>query len=490
MTTLISYTNLFEIINARVAYPKTINDLRELFNKARSKSIPLTFHAGGHSFDQQSLPFSNGIAISMMNFNHIEISDDERTMTVGSGTTWGDILKQLEPLGLVPYVTVTTAYATAGGTLSADCLSRFSPSFGKEGHHVKCFTFMTLDGELVTCRPPISQDESTWTWPEQVFCGVVGGFGYLGAILDITYELLFVGETNGKIGVSSTIKKHRSFKDLAKDLIPIAKNRGFFYHSPEPALFSALFMKGKKKQWAITIRSKYTNSPLRNRMPQHQPSSLIRLLVEFILRWTLLNRFLWPFFYLLLSKGKKLGDEYRKRYIDDLQGYTFFMDGNRRAKVLGQKLGLKMKSIQQTFFIPIQYPWDEAEEQLVTFLETAHSKMEKADITPTLFDVLFVPGDNRASLSASLASDGFAISFAFESSNKKYLTLVRKMLIDLSDLALKFNGKVSLVKNVFVRDVTLKAMYASVLPRFFALKKKLDPQNLLRNSFLEKLLNE
>jgi len=85
-----------------------------------------------------------------------------------------------------------------------------------------------------------------------------------------------------------------------------------------------------------------------------------------------------------------------------------------------------------------------------------------------------------------LTSDGFAISFAFESSNEKYLTIVKKTLIDLSDAVLKMNGKVSLVKNVFVRESTLKKMYANVLPRFFELKKKLDPHNLLRNSFLEK----
>jgi len=394
MTTLTSYTNLFES-NSRLACPKTINDLREIFVSAKLNSTPLTFHAGGHSFDQQSLPQNGGIAISMLNFNQIEIFADEKIMTVGAGATWGDILSKLEPLGLVPYVTVTTAHATAGGTLSADCLSRFSPSFGKEGHHVKSFTFMSLDGELITCTPPASQDELTWTWEEQVFCGVVGGFGYLGAVLDITYELLFVGETNGKIGVSSTIKKHRSFKDLVRDLIPVAKNRSFFYRSPEPALFSALFMKGKK-QWAITVRSKYTNSPLRNRMPQHQPSSFLRLVVEFILRSTFLNRLLWPLFYFFLSKGKTIGDLHQKRYIDDLTGYTFFMDGNRRAKVLGQRLGFQMKSLQQTFVIPAQFPWDEAEKQLIEFLETAHSKMEKAGITPTLFDVLFIPGDNRA----------------------------------------------------------------------------------------------
>ena len=47
----------------------------------------------------------------------IEPDVQNERVSVGPGATWGDILGALEPHGLVPAVTVTTAHATAGGTL-------------------------------------------------------------------------------------------------------------------------------------------------------------------------------------------------------------------------------------------------------------------------------------------------------------------------------------------------------------------------------------
>ena len=57
----------------------------------------------------------------MTSFSAIEIDPKNQRMTVGPGATWGAIFALLEPLGFVPYVTVTTEHATAGGTLSGDC---------------------------------------------------------------------------------------------------------------------------------------------------------------------------------------------------------------------------------------------------------------------------------------------------------------------------------------------------------------------------------
>ena len=96
----------------------------------------------------------------------------------------------------------------------------------------------------------------------------------------------------------------------------------------------------------MIIHSRYTISPDRNRMPCHEPYTALRLVTEFLLRVPCARRArAWDLFYRLLKA--------KTRYIDDLDGFTFMMDGTVRAKEIATSLGFKWKSIQQTFIIPV-----------------------------------------------------------------------------------------------------------------------------------------
>src|SRR5262245_22712557 len=183
----------------------------------------------------------------MLAMDSIEMLDDGR-MRVGPGARWGTIIETLKALGLVPAITVTTAHATAGGTLSGDCLSRFSPAYGKEGTWIERFDLLLMSGELITCRPPGDGVKyAQYTREERAFVGVIGGLGYLGAVVSITYRLLTVQTTNGRIGVRTRVKKFRTFRTLAKDLIPVAKKTLEEVSDPNDAtkvdaIYSALFV--------------------------------------------------------------------------------------------------------------------------------------------------------------------------------------------------------------------------------------------------------
>ena len=146
------YSGLYST-RGEVLKPADLEELRRIFAYARESGRRVTLRAGGHSFDGQSL--GDDLVVSMMRFDSIEVLADEKRMRVGPGATWGAILAKLQPLGLVPAVTVTTENATAGGTLSGDCLSRFSPAYGKEGSWIESFDLLTTEGELldVRCAP-------------------------------------------------------------------------------------------------------------------------------------------------------------------------------------------------------------------------------------------------------------------------------------------------------------------------------------------------
>jgi decaprenylphospho-beta-D-ribofuranose 2-oxidase len=476
---------------AQVYEPADLEELERIFAHARQAKRRVTLRAGAHSFDGQAL--GDDLVVSMSRLNSIELLPDGK-LRVGPGATWGAILAKLEPLGLAAGVTVTTEHATAGGTLSGDCLSRFSPSYGKEGEWIESFDLLTIEGELLHCtRPEPGTPPSSRTREERAYLGAIGGLGYLGAVVSITYRVLTVGPPTGRIGVRTIVRKFNTFADLAADLVPKAEEA--YAEEPDPgdpqkldAIWSALDTRGDGAESALFFTSTYTQTTERRRMPLHRPRLLLRILVEWLMRVSFISKLMWRFYFRFMFRD---GEE----YIDDLDGFAFFMDGNARAKRIGKKLGFKMRNLQQTFVVPsdpgAEGGWDKARDDLVEWLEYAHKFLLDRNLTPTLNDALFLPRDLPFLLSASADLPGFAVSYAFETSNRRTLARAEAAFSELADVLWEnFHGRVYLVKNVFAKQETLAKMYGDHATGFVQLKHELDPRGLLRNDFLERTFGD
>ena len=99
-----------------------------------------------------------------------------------------------------------------------------------------------------------------------------------------------------------------------------------------------------------------------------------------------------------------------------------------------------------------------------------------------------MPGDLAYCLSPNAGLEGFAVSYAFETSNADTIDRVRRAFTDLADVLWnEFGGHVSLVKNVEVKPATLESMYGNGARELFRLKRQLDPDCLLCNEFLERI---
>jgi decaprenylphospho-beta-D-ribofuranose 2-oxidase len=485
------YSGLYSS-RAEVRRPADVEQLRLIFAHAREEGRRVALRGGAHSFDGQSL--GDDLVVSMLRFDSIEVLAGESKVRVGPGASWGAILAELQPLGLVPAVTVTTEHATAGGTLSGDCLSRFSPAYGKEGGWIESFDLLTTEGELLHCSPPPDDaPHSSWTREQRAFRGVIGGLGYLGAVVAITYRVLSPGSTDGRIGVRTIVRKFDTFADLAADLVPAARRMYLQDSNPRDpekldAIWSALDTRGDGSQSALFFTSTFTTTTKRRRMALHRPKLLIRILVEWVMRVPFLSKLLWRFYFRFMFRD---GEE----YVDDLEGFTFFMDGNARAKRIAKRFGFKMQNAQQTFVVPSDPGaaggWDQAKDDLVEWLEYAHGFLLERGLTPTLNDVLFLPKDLPFPLSASADLAGFAVSYAFETSNASTLERVKLAFVELADaLGDRFQGRVYLVKNVFAKRERLAAMYGDPAVRFFHLKRELDPGGILRDPFLDRTFGE
>lgn len=482
------YTGLHEEL-AWVLAPESIEQLRQIFAYAAEGGRRVTIRGGGHSFDSQ--PIGRDLVVSTEHLNSIELLEGER-VRVGPGARWGEIFAATEPHGLVPAVTVTTENATAGGTLSADCLSRFSPAYGKEGTRVESFQLLTAGGELLECTaPPAGGDWEAMTREQRAFRGAIGGFGYLGAIVSITYRLLAVGQTGGQIGVRTLAHTYQGSDRLVRDLLPATEQTYSEESDPnDPEKLDAIWSAqvpgrgGRRRLFMFT--SAFTPNPDRRRLILHRPKFLLRVPYEWLMRvgWT--SRILWWLNFRIGLHGE---------YIDDLEGFSFFMDGNARAKRAGKRFGFPMRNIQQTFVVPFDPDhgrgWQAGHDALRDWLDASQRLLDERGLTPTLQDVLFLPGDEPFLLSSTAGGPGFAASYAFETSRRPTLRKVSEAFSDLSDLLWeRFGGRVHLVKNVVASQRTLAEMYGASAERYFDLKRELDPAGILRNDFLERTFGE
>jgi decaprenylphospho-beta-D-ribofuranose 2-oxidase len=472
-TILQSYDGLHRSYG-EVYSPRSIEELRVLFQRASETRRRVSFRAGEQSFDGQAL--NEDIVISMSRFDSLEFDPERGLLTVGAGKRWGDIVAALAPHGFVPFTVVSTSYATAGGTVSGDCLSRFSGAAGKEGRYIESLELLTPQGELLR----LTHDGET----SELFHAVIGGLGYLGAVVRVTYRVARVGLAGEPIRVVTRAARHESLEDLAESLLPDspppAPGGGADEPAPE-ALYSIAFrtLDGTR---STVLRSRYasgTSLALRP-MLTHRPRHPLRVLIEWMIRFTVVSKGIWTlvdrFFF-----------DFTRPYVDDLFGYTFFMDGNVLSKQVGQLFGMPMTTVQQAFLIPFDpSAREEGLRRLVDFLREIDEVTTEAEIPPTLLDVLSIKGDDFL-LSANYGTDGFAVTLAFETSDEESVQRIRIRLAALSERAAELGGRVYLVKNVHVAPATLEAMYRHALPDFVRLKRLVDPEGLLRNEFLERL---
>ncbi|MDX1665145.1 MAG: FAD-binding oxidoreductase [Candidatus Promineifilaceae bacterium] len=437
---------------ADVHSPDSTEALQSLLRQAHERGRRVTLRGAGLSFDSQSL--NNDMVISLAKLDRIlDVDVKRQQITVQAGARWGDIVERLLPLGLTPYVVVTTAQATAGGTLSGNCLSRSSPLYGKEGKHVERFELLLPDGERVTC----SREENS-----ELFHAVVGGLGYLGVVTEITYNLLEIGE---RTQVETVMEKYEGFAPLLDALREATHNPGDWN-----AVYAVAFFSGKKNK-GLVLRSRYTAETELQPLAIYRPLTLLRVPVEWLIRISRINNLVWNLFYLFSLKPDT-------RYVNKLPGYAFFVDGNRVSAEVAEKVGIHLPTIQQTYVLP--------EESVLPFLEEAAARLRRSNLTPNLFDILYVQEDDFL-MSSNNGLAGYAVSVAFQHLTMGKVSLLDAQLRDLTDLCHELGGRVYLVKNVHASASQLEAMYGEHMEAFRALKEQVDPDGLLRNEFFDRV---
>jgi cytokinin dehydrogenase len=163
-----------------IAAPSSAGKVAEVFKYAYANDIQVSTRGGGHTQTGQSL-VDGGIVISSRNLNRIlEVDEENLTATVEGGAVWGDLVKHLDPMGLVPRVLTNNLNVTIGGTLSVAGLGVASFRYGAQGDNVEEIEAVTPTGDIVDCSPENNSE---------YFDIVRSGLGQFGAIAKAKIKL-------------------------------------------------------------------------------------------------------------------------------------------------------------------------------------------------------------------------------------------------------------------------------------------------------------
>lgn len=63
-------------------------------------SVKFAIRSGGHACFPGSANISDGVTVDLRGMNSIEIHEDSSQVTIGTGVSWGEVYRTLDPLGL------------------------------------------------------------------------------------------------------------------------------------------------------------------------------------------------------------------------------------------------------------------------------------------------------------------------------------------------------------------------------------------------------
>ena len=490
-----SYSRLDETCS-EVLVPDDASELARMLIQARDRGRKVTLRAGGWSLHNQSL--NHDLVISMEKLDRIEPVDvAHRRVTVGAAATWSEVVDATLAHELIPYVVPTGEDITCGGSLAADAISRYSPSFGSESLHVERLEFLAVGEEAPRWigRPGPDDDGPD----ARLFRAIVGGFGYLGAVTRITYRLLSLQHVGGplsrnqKVRVSTRLYAHEKFEDLLADItakliddvqqtLDIDLDEFDIPEEPDPfrfpAVYAVAFPDGKLGRGAI-YKSFYSRGDVGDPYIIYRPHEWWRKWITWILTSSTLKKLINT----LVWRSMKSDSDAETLFVNDIKDYMFFMQG----QVIGKQsvedvLNKPLPLLQQTFVVPLE------DDHPTKFMQDMTAILEDHDIEPTLFEFLFMPKD-RVLMSASNGTTGYAITVAFQDieSKRRQERAIQALRAISHRLWHGYRGRIHLTKNVYADPDVLEKMFGDHATQFLALKNQYDPEGVLRNCFFERL---
>ena len=163
-----------------IARPTTEAELQQVVRHAGARGLKVSIRGAGHSAGGHSF-IDDGIMVDMRDLAEIiELDGDKKTVRVQAGASWEVLTRALEPLRLAVTTKQEFDNFTVGGSVAANVHGK-TVDYGPLIESIVSLRLLKADGEIVT----VSREENT-----ELFRAVIGGYGLLGIVVDVTFQLV------------------------------------------------------------------------------------------------------------------------------------------------------------------------------------------------------------------------------------------------------------------------------------------------------------
>ena len=488
-----SYSSL-QYCRARVLHPRDEDELAAMLRRVADTGHKLSIRGGGASLDTQSLNGDTVVTLDATAFTSVEVHtgpDGEPRFTAGGGATWGSVLTALRDHALVPYAAPSASYIRIGGGFAGNSFSRMTTRWGREERYVRAFTLITVDGRRLVCTPDTADPLARRLWHT-----APGALGYLGVVTSVTYVArrvpraaqvrtdYLVHELPADEGSAAyAMELDGFFNDLFTGAAAINGATSLGTQPDPDARLDGIYgtvwwTRGlTPRMRTLVARVRYDVAP-----PPDGPRGLLNRRHDYLRAYGE---------YAMTQPGGESSVQNVNFALsrcdtsswDPIDDFAFFQDADLRAKLEAEPFW-RMTSVEQAYCIPKRGQQE--------FLRLIDDTVRLYDHFPTLVDLLYAPKDARTTpLPLSTTKDGDALVFtlAYLDRNGERWGCTRQVYRTLASHCARLGGRVYLAKTVEVEPEDMRTMWGDGVREVLALKRELDPRNVLVNEFWrEKLL--
>lgn len=143
----------YRVRPAAVAFPRSIDDIREILRACSAFGLPITARGGGTSMAGNAV--GDGLIVDLSRWMNAvgEVDPDSCTVWVDAGVVLGELRAHVEKvsegeLTFAPDPSSLTR-ATIGGSIGNDACGNHSVAYGRMTHHVQEVELVTVDGAFL-----------------------------------------------------------------------------------------------------------------------------------------------------------------------------------------------------------------------------------------------------------------------------------------------------------------------------------------------------
>ncbi len=193
-----------------IAMCNNANDIINCIKFAHHQKLEVSVKGGGHSVAGKSV-CDNGLMINLSQMNSVEVNPKDKTVTIQSGATIGDLDKETQKFGLATPVGIVSKTGIAGLTLGGG-YGYLGRTYGLTSDNLISVELVTVNGEIIKASDSENSD---------LFWALRGGGGNFGIVTSFKFKCYEVGP---EIMVAKIFYPIEDAKDVLRFYTSFSKN--------------------------------------------------------------------------------------------------------------------------------------------------------------------------------------------------------------------------------------------------------------------------